>query len=418
MLIHAVSTQRTIGLVIALIVATAFALYVLVNVFATGRKEIGSEVELAPNRKPYYDDETLETTRLDRSLAAGVGTLALISLALPLYWLGEPGRQEGYDIFTTEQFALRGEGQYEELCSACHGAGAVGGGAAYTILDEEGRFVSSVNWTAPALNTVLYRFSIEELTHILNYGRPQSPMPAWGAPGGGPLTSQRLEELIEYLKTIQLTPEEMTEEIRDGVRDGVMAPVREATAEASAVLRDDGATDDEKDDAAADVAAAFDELIEGLGDAVLANDGATVNDLVDAYIEGLVPAAYGDLLYNNSAGGGAYGCARCHTPGASWGADGLLVANPDLEGLVQPEIAGGGAFGPSLLSVESQFASAGSHAAFVSLGCTENQQYGNNGVCEPSGQMPGFGVDSTELEGALLSPEQIAAIVAYERGLE
>jgi hypothetical protein len=32
--------------------------------------------------------------------------------------------------------------------------------------------------------------------------------------------------------------------------------------------------------------------------------------------------------------------------------------------------------------------------------------------------MPGFGPNATELEGALLSLEQIAAIVEYERGLE
>ena len=30
------------------------------------KPELGSEVELAPNRKPYYDDETLEGPRLIR----------------------------------------------------------------------------------------------------------------------------------------------------------------------------------------------------------------------------------------------------------------------------------------------------------------------------------------------------------------
>ena len=37
MLILAASTQRTIGLVIALVVGGGFALYVLVNVFSTGK---------------------------------------------------------------------------------------------------------------------------------------------------------------------------------------------------------------------------------------------------------------------------------------------------------------------------------------------------------------------------------------------
>ena len=59
-----------------------------------------------------------------------------------------------------------------------------------------------------------------------------------------------------------------------------------------------------------------------------------------------------------------------------------------------------------------------SQSAFVSVGCESNLQYGLNGVCEPSGQMPGFGPNATELEGSMLSLEQIAAIVEYERGLE
>ena len=55
MTLYAASTPRTIGLVLAIIVAVGFAIYVLFNIRA-GRKEIGAEVELAPNRKPYYDD--------------------------------------------------------------------------------------------------------------------------------------------------------------------------------------------------------------------------------------------------------------------------------------------------------------------------------------------------------------------------
>ncbi len=435
MLIHAASSYRTIGLVIALIVLTGFAVYVLFNVFATGTKEIGSEVELAPNRKPYFDDEILETRRLEFVQTVGVGTLFIICLALPLYWLGEPGRHEGRDEFTTEIFIERGQEKYTALCSQCHGAGAVGGQAAYTILDENARYVAAVNWTAPALNTVLYRFSIDEVTHILNYGRPQSPMPAWGAPGGGPLTTQQLEEIIEYLKSIQLTPEEITADVQAGLRNEVIARVRADHAEAgtklndaTAVLNDAAATTADKAAAEKDRAAAtqeltdaFDALIDGLGAAVLGNDRDATASLLDTYLVGLAAdnlEAYGELLFNNRGGAGGYGCARCHTAGFSWGADELLAANPALEGLVEPEIPGGGGFGPSLRGVEAQFVSAASQEAFISAGCSPNLQYGNNGVCEPSGQMPGFGDESTDLDGGLLTPEQIAAIVQYERGLE
>ena len=153
MIIYAASTQRTIGLTLAIIVAAGFALYVLINI-RTGRKEIGAEVELAPNRKKYFDDEILETRRLDIALTAGVAVLIIIALCLPLYWLGEPGRQEGYENLTGNQFASRGGEAYEELCAQCHGAAGVGGQAAFTVLDEQGRYISGVNWAAPALNAI------------------------------------------------------------------------------------------------------------------------------------------------------------------------------------------------------------------------------------------------------------------------
>jgi mono/diheme cytochrome c family protein len=420
MTIIAASTQRTIGLVLALVVAAGFSIYVLFNIIK-GRKEIGAEIELAPNRKLYYDDATLETRRLDIALAAGVALLIVIALALPLYWLGEPGRQEGFDNLTQTQFASRGGEAYEELCAQCHGAGGVGGQAAYTVLDEQGRYIESVNWAAPALNTVLYRFSADEVTHILNYGRPQSPMPAWGGPGGGPLTTQQIETIVGYLSVIQLTPEQMAEEVQAGLRESVLNQVREIMT---------GATETELQEA-------FNELFDGLGDVIVEQSEiqqdpkADVNELeeakmnvehaVDQYLVQLAAdnaEIYGKYLFNNPAGAGAYACARCHTAGSSWNANEVLDGNSKLQGLIDPEYPGSGGFGPSLIGVSSQFTSASSQSQFIAVGCQANSQYGLNGVCEPSGQMPGFGYNATDLEGSLLSPEQIDAIVEYERGLE
>ena len=126
---------------------------------------------------------------------------------------------------------------------------------------------------------------------------------------------------------------------------------------------------------------------------------------------------YGEYLFNNPAGAGSYACARCHTAGSSWNANQVLQANPSLEGLIDPEVPGSGGFGPSLVGVASQFTSAFSQSQFISVGCEANLQYGMNGVCEPSGQMPGFGYNATDLEGSMLSPEQIDAIVEYERAM-
>ena len=80
--------------VIAVVLIVGFVIAVVVNM-RRGRPEVGSELELAANRKPYLADEELEGQKLDRTLGLGLVLLGVIAVALPLYWLAEPGRQAG-----------------------------------------------------------------------------------------------------------------------------------------------------------------------------------------------------------------------------------------------------------------------------------------------------------------------------------
>ena len=175
-----------------------------------GRREVGSEQYLAPNRKPYYDDETLEGPRLERMQLFGVLLLVVITVALPLYWVLEPGRQagaeEGWDkrlaSWGSRLFATTADGGFN--CAGCHGANGVGGEAPFTVTDGRTGEVTAVNWKAPAVNTIFYKFSEDEVRFILNYGRPFSPMSPWGLVGGGPMNAQQIDTLIEYMKSIQI----------------------------------------------------------------------------------------------------------------------------------------------------------------------------------------------------------------------
>lgn len=62
---------------------------------SAAKAEVGSEIELAPNRRPYYDDETLEGSRLTRVNFLAFLLLITMVIGLPLYWILEPGRQAG-----------------------------------------------------------------------------------------------------------------------------------------------------------------------------------------------------------------------------------------------------------------------------------------------------------------------------------
>lgn len=383
----AASTVQAVGAVLAVLTMIGFVAYVIANV-RSGRAEAGSEIELAPNRKPYYDDEALETTKLNRTLASGVVLLGIVSVGLPLYWLAEPGREEGAEADMLRKFEERGLEQFEEgsQCANCHGPDAVGGQAPYVLLDADNQFIANLQWRAPALNTVLLRFSRDEVFDIINYGRPGTPMVGWGAEGGGPRTTQEIDNLIDYLASVQLSSDESREAVE-----------AELVAELNLLEGDD------------------------LDDPAKVAEAAKQIDY-----ESL---ATGKALFNlgreTGFASGAYACGRCHTRGWSMVTTGEGAVEPaSAEALLGPYTnyhdGAGGGIGPPLDDVvPRKFASVDELAEFISLGSVNGQRYGNTG--EGSGRMPGFGDDpNTEAAAGdgMYTQEMVCAVARYAATLQ
>jgi mono/diheme cytochrome c family protein len=315
-------TTTTIGVIGLVVILGGWLVYGLFNV-VSGRREVGAEIELAANRKEYYDDETLEGPRLERVQLIGVIMLGIIVVALPLYWVLEPdrqaGAQEGWDnrfaSWGSQLFAPTAEGGFN--CAGCHGG-----------MQE----VQAVNWKAPALNTAFYKFDESEIRFILNYGRPFSPMSPWGLVGGGPMNAQQIDNLIAYIKSIQI-PRENCAEGEDDAR-----------------ICDSG-----------NLPAAMQQDIQAAAEKAVADGDAD---------------SLGEALFNLDLASGAYSCARCHTLGWSYG---------------QPGVSGQGAYGWNLTggSVNSHFADEEQLVSFLKSGSEFGKLYGLNG--QGSGRMPGFG---------------------------
>lgn len=349
-MVVAASTQQAVGIVVGLAVVVGWLLYLLANV-RRAKPEVGSELELAANRKPYLDDDQLEGPRLERALGWGLVALVVSGVGLPLYWLAEPGRQKGAVADFEERlggvteihgqpigggalFATTADGGFN--CAGCHGGmDALGAEVEYTLTDPVTGDLRQVNWQAPGLNDITLRMSDDQIRQVLIYGRPFSPMPAWGLDGGGPLNEQQIDNLILYLHRIAITPEDAREQ-----------RTKEAEAELERLRAERAA--------------------QGPG-------------------AGGEEPTMGMALFNTN-------CARCHTLG--WSYD-------------EPQVAGGGAFGPSLYNSINQFPAVEDHVEFVADGVEEGEAYGLNG--QATGRMPYF--------GQVLTPEQVQAIVDYERGL-
>jgi mono/diheme cytochrome c family protein len=58
----------------------------------------------------------------------------------------------------------------------------------------------------------MLRYTPDTVRTILIYGRANTPMPAWGVSGGGAMNEQQIEDLVEYLKSITLSPEAASEQ--------------------------------------------------------------------------------------------------------------------------------------------------------------------------------------------------------------
>ncbi len=350
-----------IAWVIFAVIVVGWLAYFILNLLSA-RRELGSEIEMAPNRKPYYDDDVLEGRRLERMQILAVLLLITLVVGLPLYWMFEPDRQAGAVSGQHERFRWWGEELFMPTasggfnCSGCHGGmEAPGGQAPYAVTDVNTGEVKSVNWYAPALNTVFYRFSKEEVRFILNYGRPFSPMSAWGAPGGGPMTEQNIETLLVYLETIQVQPE------------GCLTDAS-FVKDADPYVCEGGTVPQTTKD----------EIQAG----------------VDAYLAANPGASEGEALFNLNVASGAYSCARCHTPGWSYG---------------EPGVSAQGAFGWNLTggAAAAHFPSEADMITFIKNGSSNGKKYGMQG--QGTGRMPGF--------GHLLTDEQIKAIVEYVRSL-
>jgi len=400
------STQSAIGGVVFLLAVVIAITFVVINI-RRAKPEVGSEIELAPNRKTYLDDEELEGRKLDRTLTFGLIGLFICAIGLPLYWLNEPGRQSGAEKDFKEKFAERGAAMFAPTaqggfnCAFCHGTKGVGGVATKAITDADGRFVAQVDWKAPALNTVLLRYSRDEVRYILTYGRPFSPMPAWGVDGGGPLNAQQLQNLIDYLESIQLTPKQAQAEVKTELAK-MMTDKDPKCVELKGIEARQGLT----------------------GDALKNFDDTTVDTSSCPNQWKSEGEALFNMGYTDNFAGGAYSCGRCHSYG--WSYD-------------QKTKDGNGAFGPPLYSETTQFPGEAlgvtSQTEFVCTGSEVGKQYGSNG--QGTGRMPGFCITPAEKadelasgevgvtakdagdvkQGGMMTEEQVRQIVLYERSL-
>lgn len=222
-LVLAVSTQQKLAAVTVILLLVGWMAYIAAYLRRPEKPPVGSEMELAPNRKPYFDDEALEGPRLDRALVAALVLMIIVAVGLPVYWANEPGRQAGAERGFDTRAAKRGFVLFQPAdspvpagnigkfgCGGCHGTEGQGGAATYSLADpiNTENPPRQVEWAAPPLDTVALTYTKDQLEAVLVYGRLNTPMPPWGVLGGGPMNDQQITDLIAYLQSIAIDTKE------------------------------------------------------------------------------------------------------------------------------------------------------------------------------------------------------------------
>jgi mono/diheme cytochrome c family protein len=418
---------RTTLIVINLVAVAGLLIFIGYRVVSLRRNPESAQPE---NLTPFFDDDVLEGPHLERVLGVALVALVVSVVALVGYFLWEPFREADATSGFKDRSVARGELLFagpaspafdntKSLnCARCHGDSATGGTAMQVIKSTDPRcdlkqkvnealvakqaycLPQVVSWAAPNLTLAPLRYSRAQLTQIITYGRPGTPMPAWGvASGKGALNDQSIQDLVNYLYSISTTPDKAQAAAADDAKT-TRTTLNSAEVQAAATkwVADSAAGLDQAQaelaalptDATPEQRSTADGVVE------LAREQAEV---ALAWQQTTQSATDGEVLFMNN-------CARCHTRGWSY----FDPANP--EGNPAPGRMGGGAYGPNLTGgdVIQQFPSPlydADYFGWISAGVPAFEAYGTRGIS--SGRMPHF--------GAVLTKGQIEAIMEYERSL-
>ncbi len=189
--------------------------------------------------RPAPSDDELETNVLERWQGWGTLLLVFLALFLPLYFVFfENQRSNDAALKQREESIKRGAAIFAQAkpgahgfqagCARCHGTYAGGGVVPQFKANAQ---AAPVDYPAPNLREVFkrqivdakktprdaYRFVFDTIAQ----GRPGTPMPTWGLGYGGPMNNQQIEDVVNYLLSIQDgLPSDVANEIALGNQPG------------------------------------------------------------------------------------------------------------------------------------------------------------------------------------------------------
>lgn len=211
MMLAAISTTKAVlvGL------ASGVVLVLLAGAVVAGRRRarVPPELDIPKGMRPGPSDPDLEKPLLERHIAYGLVFVVAMAILVPVVWLQEPQNNKKDTELQLSQSVERGrlttlpgseENQIGFNCVRCHGPGLKGGR----------NFFSGAFVTVPNLSTVCggkdYNHplitSLDDVINTIAQGRDGTDMPSWSVRFKGAMDDQQINDLINYLLSIQVVP--------------------------------------------------------------------------------------------------------------------------------------------------------------------------------------------------------------------
>lgn len=209
----ALSTGRAIligvasGVVLALAVVAALA--------GVRRPRRKPELDIPSAMKPGPSDPDLERPILEKLYVWGALLIILLAIWVPVVWLREPTTNAQDTENFLEESIHRGylttlfgneANQLGFNCERCHGPNLAGGQNVFNQRVVPVPNLQTVCGGAAFGHPLIQ--SLDDVVTTIAEGRPNTDMPSWSVRFAGAMDDEQINDVVNYLLSIQKVPEE------------------------------------------------------------------------------------------------------------------------------------------------------------------------------------------------------------------
>lgn len=209
-LLAAVSTGRAVLIGIA----AGLAVVVLLGALAQGRRRprrAGPDIPPAMRAAP--SDPDLETPVREKMYAWGMLLVVIMAIWVPVLFLRENVQNKADTVAFQRASTLRGElttkaGSEENQigfnCERCHGPGLHGGqnvlNGSVVVVPNLQTVCGGAKYNHPLIT------GIQDIIDTIAQGRANTDMPSWSVRFSGAMDDQQINDLVNYILSIQKVP--------------------------------------------------------------------------------------------------------------------------------------------------------------------------------------------------------------------